>query len=116
MKIHELQEGVEYWMTYKGEGQLHKYRINKGLIEKYSEYYDWKKVGFAYNVVVEADFEPCEWEPKVGEVYYYPYFGRQLVVAGCWDGFISEIAIKRNVGVYRTKEEAISKAKELGWT
>jgi hypothetical protein len=116
MKITELQEGVEYCMIYKGKKQPDKYQINDGLLEVGVRHYGWKKSQFGYNAVLEADFEPCEWVPKNGDVYYYPNFSKQLVGASNWAGFENELAIKRNVGVYRTREEAIAKVKELGWT
>ena len=76
----------------------------------------WRTSDKSYNDVLNAEFEPCEWVPKSGDVYYYPSFTKQLVGSSCWDDFENDLAIKRNVGVYRTREEAIAKAKELGWT
>ena len=61
-------------------------------------------------------FEKVPWEPKSGEVYFYP--------TPVWDDGINEVVYRGNnidqniikrVGIYRTKEEALQKARELGW-
>ena len=61
-------------------------------------------------------FEKVPWEPKIEEKYYYPHF----YVAGGWDTYTwsnsrRDQQIKKAVGVYRTREEALRKARELGW-
>jgi hypothetical protein len=56
------------------------------------------------------------WTPKEGESYYIPSFRNELYEHDRWYGSNNTLSCKRNVGVYRTKEEAIVKAKELGWT
>ena len=117
MKINELEEGIEYWVFYKGIKQPDKYRINRGFLEFYSERYGWRKSEFYYNAVLDAEFEPCEWMPKKGEFYYLPSFENDgLYTYHRWENDSTDNCIKRNVGVYRTREEAIAKAKELGWT
>jgi hypothetical protein len=117
IKITELQEGVEYYDTFCGVESGHKYKVeNKELIFYNGIEHIWVVSTKPYNEVIEAEFEPCEWMLKSGDVYYYPSFTKQLVGTSRWDGFENELAIKRNVGVYRTEEEAIAKAKELGWT
>ena len=58
-----------------------------------------------------------DWTPEHRERYYYPIFtDEKLYDYAHWFNDNVDFAIKRNVGVYRTEEEAIAKAKELGWT
>jgi hypothetical protein len=117
MKINELEEGVEYYDTFCGVESGHKYKVeNKELIFYNGIEHIWMASNKTYNEVIDTEFEPCKWVPKIKDIYYYPNFTKQLVGVSCWDGFENELAIKRNVGVYRTKEEAIERAKELGWT
>jgi hypothetical protein len=58
------------------------------------------------------------WTPEYNERYYMPcfYIPEDLFDSYSWRGDATDLAIQRNVGIYRTKEEAIAKAKELGWT
>ena len=116
MKINELQEGVEYWMIIYGSKLCCKYRVKNGKLQNYKTPYGWVMVNIEHNVVVDAKVEPCEWMPKKGEKIYYPTFSDTLYEVEHWYDTDWAEAIKRNVGVYRTKEEAIAKAKELGWT
>jgi hypothetical protein len=117
MKINELQEGVEYYGTFCGVKGSNKYKVENGVLLFYNVTYSiWMTSEKSYNEIVDADFEPCEWMPKIGDIYYYPNFTEQLVGASYWRGFKNELTIKRNVGVYSTREEAITKSKELGWT
>ena len=53
-------------------------------------------------------------EPKEGDGYYYPSIGYIVRVAyKNWCNSPTDRRIKKYVGCYRTKEEAIAKAKEL---
>lgn len=56
------------------------------------------------------------WTPKECEPYFYPTPVGVLYSSCTWDRNQNDLARQRNVGVYKTKEEAIAKAKELGWT
>jgi len=61
-------------------------------------------------------FERLPWEPGCGEMYYYPnpteFNGVGFVRCTECD---FDFMIKDRVGVYRTREEALRKARELGW-
>jgi hypothetical protein len=117
MKINELEEGVEYYGTFYGEKSTNKYKVeNNELIFYNGIEHIWMTSNKPYNEVIEADFEPCEWVPKKGDIFYYPDFLDDLYYTDRWRGNDSNLAIKRNVGIYRTKEEAIERAKSLGWT
>lgn len=65
---------------------------------------------------VGMDFKECEFSPMKREDYYFPIFndshGYENAV---WNDDPIDFNIKKAVGVYRTKEQAIEKAKELGW-
>lgn len=55
-------------------------------------------------------------EPRKGETVYVPYFYYSHPVTSImWDGSEACRNAQKNVGVYRTEEEALKKAKELGW-
>jgi hypothetical protein len=117
MKITELQEGVEYYGIFFGLKCTLKYKVkNKELIFYNRDEYIWMVSNKSYNDIINAEFEPCEWTPKEDEKFYHPDFTGELVCEYRWDGCYYDLEVKRNVGVYRTKEEAIAKAKELGWT
>jgi hypothetical protein len=55
-------------------------------------------------------------QPNVGETYFIPDYDEALCASVMWANSKKDLARQRNIGVYRTKEEAIAKAKELGWT
>jgi hypothetical protein len=58
-----------------------------------------------------------DWIPKNGQIYFVPsYADEKMFNYLTWRNDRIDNRIKRNVGIYRTKEEAIAKAKELGWT
>ena len=116
MKITELQEGVEYYMVYKGHRQPDKYQINNGFLAMYNEHYGWKRSEFAYNAILEAEFEPCEWEPKIGDtVYYTNPWCPTVIECETYCGHKLDLLLMSRLGYYRTEEEAIERAKKLGW-
>ena len=54
--------------------------------------------------------------PKEGEIYWHPCFKNGTRISyGIWRGDRVDMSIENCVGIYRTKEEAQEKAKELGW-
>ena len=58
-----------------------------------------------------------DWTPEYDDVYFFPSFYNRTLYSSCtWQNDIIDVMTKRNVGVYRTEEEAIAKAKEFGWT
>ena len=65
--------------------------------------------------IEEGVFGSVPFEPKEGDIYYYPSFDMRSSIwyNANWQGSRKDENIKRAVGVYRTKEEAIAKAKEL---
>ena len=116
LKFNELVEGVEYYRYNKNKEKLsQKYKMLNGLL--YVRNFDGWTTSYAwFNNILEATFEECEWIPKRDQLYYYPYFDNNLYSNDHWKDDCFDLAIKRNVGIYRTSEEAIAKAKELGWT
>jgi CRISPR/Cas system-associated protein Cas10 (large subunit of type III CRISPR-Cas system) len=116
LKFNELVEGVEYnrYSSY-GTSFTMRYKLKDGLL--YMLMHDeWVLSESQYNHLMNAIFEECEWMPKRDQLYYYPYFDNNLYSNDHWKDDCFDLAIKRNVGIYRTSEEAIAKAKELGWT
>jgi hypothetical protein len=61
-------------------------------------------------------FEKVPWEPKDDEAYYYPLFSAyNWWSSSVWRNRPVDYQIKKTVGIYRTEEEALQKARELGW-
>jgi hypothetical protein len=116
LKFSELVEGVEYWRYGKDKTKLpQRYKILNGLL--YVLTFDGWLTSIAWiNNIIESTFEECEWMPKRDQLYYYPYPDNNLYSNDYWKDDYFDFAIRRNVGIYRTREEAIDKAKELGWT
>jgi hypothetical protein len=116
LKFKDLVEGVEYWLY--GDGRClfpFKYKIENNSLYNFDSG-NWVKSEISLNFVLSATFVECEWIPKRDQLYYYPYFDNNLYSNDHWKDDCFDLAIKRNVGIYRTSEEAIAKAKELGWT
>lgn len=64
----------------------------------------------------KATYTIPAWEPKKWEGYYYPdYRSEYGVNRYAWEGDVLDYKIMDSVGVYRTREEALQKARELGW-
>jgi hypothetical protein len=116
LKFDELVEGVEYRVINDSHGAIYKIAENGNLLVRYGNG-KYLLSSAIYNDLINVNFEECEWMPKRGELYYFPSFSEStLYDTDYWNGVEEEINILRNVGIYRTKEEAIAKAKELGWT
>lgn len=68
------------------------------------------------DIVNDMLFCEIPWQPMCGEHYCYPTFeqldGYELKI---WGGTREDNKIRKIVGVYKTSEEAIQKATELGW-
>ena len=61
-------------------------------------------------------FTECEFNPKFRQRYWHSCFiDEEGVSTEYWYDETEDHNIKKNVGVYRTKERAIEKARELGW-
>ena len=122
LKFTDLMEDVEYYLLDEhGNKSPHKYKKLKGLLYvKISGHYTDTRIPI--NHVLKSTFVKCEWMPIFGEVYYFPNFmsydidDSSLYDSAIWEGIGFDIQVQRNVGIYRTKEEAIAKSKELGWT
>lgn len=109
MKINELVEGVEY---LRGDGFKYKLLDDNLFVFDLSE--DWVEVTVGYSVFLNMRFVECEFEPKLGETYWYPAIDRfELVWSKQWEDSIIDNRIKNTFGVYRTEEQALTKAREL---
>ena len=118
MKISELQEGVEYYGTFCGVESGHRYKVeNNELIFFNGVEHIWMASNKPYNEVIEAEFTPCEWVPKMGELVYYPNpWSPTAIDSDIYRGHELDLRLMSRLGFYRTAEEAFEKAKELGWT
>jgi hypothetical protein len=83
--------------------------LNRGVCNSYTQVLSELLIG-TFKVIKQP------WAPKEGERYYAPHPTLDLYDDNLWQDDEIDRDYKRNVGVYRTKEEAIAKAKELGWT
>jgi hypothetical protein len=115
-KFKDLVEGVEY-DRYNRDGTNYsmRYKLKDGLLYGLM-HGEWVLSEAKYNHLMDTIFEECEGMFEYGKTYYYPYYDDNLYSQDCWKGDEYDLAINRNVGIYRTSEEAIAKAKELGWT
>ena len=117
LNFKDLVDGVEY-NRYNRDGTSFamRYKLKDGLLYRLM-YGDWVLNEAQYNHLVDTIFEECEWTPKNGEYYFCPsYADATLHNIAIWKGDMIDKRIQRNVGIYQTKEGAIAKAKELGWT
>ena len=111
MNIHELVENVEY----KCGDSIYRIAID-GFFEVKNCNDEWTESYVPYNTAIGMEFTECEFEPKKGEIVYYPSFVNDDGYSR-WYWYEGDYCekIKRLVGVYRTEEQAIEKARELGW-
>lgn len=111
MKINELVENVEYKC---GDG-IYRIAID-GFFEVKAPNGEWTESYAPYNTAIGMEFTECEFEPTLGERYYFPVFDiRKGVDWNKWEDTYCDNNTKRCVGAYRTYEQAIQKARELGW-
>lgn len=110
MNVWELVEGVVY------ESDNCKYIVDRGKLLFRISSEMWESATNSYNDVVDMEFVECNFEPKEGEDFFYPdLFRNEGYKCGMWFGYDTHNNVKKRVGVYRTKEQAVEKAKELGW-
>ena len=111
-KIDELIEGVEY----ESEGNKYKIEGNQLFVLSIWDDSSWVYSLSSYNKTLKMKFTECEFNPKEREEYWHPCFiDEEGVSTERWYDETEDHNIKKNVGVYRTKERAIEKARELGW-
>lgn len=67
-------------------------------------------------LIGKLEIEKLPWTPRIGEEYYHPSIssssGFNTMV---WRGYIEDHNRLKRIGVYKTKEQALKKAKDLGW-
>lgn len=61
----------------------------------------------------EYEFKKLPWQPKKGEMYYYPGDNFQEVYADNWEGFATDFAFKEAGMVFRTIQECKAALPEL---
>lgn len=116
MKIDELVEGVEYGV----KDSKCKFRVISGVLEikRHPDEgcgTEWIENHDTYNYIKSLEFVECEFEPEQGMLYWYadPSYGDASYAT--WSGCAVDKNRQRNLGVFRTKEQAIQDAKERGW-
>lgn len=122
LKVHELIEGVEYGIVdtgYENEDFNIKVRVMFGVLQVKSKDSEngWADSRDSYNYIKSLRFKELDFSPGIEERYYYPNHEIEgLSKSMLWLNDEIDNRIKRNVGVYRTRELAIEKAKEMGWS
>lgn len=118
LRIWDLVEGVKYMTNEMSGGYT--YSIENNVLYVTHQSGKITKSNQSYNDVLTFTFTECEFEPKVGDRLWFPTITySEGVDTMVFDGdetserIISNI--KKRVGLYRTKEGALTKAKELGW-
>lgn len=120
------RETIVYRLSgYDVEAALEEMRIDYTEEQLYAiiEYIDERSINIPWDeymiptiemAIEEGVMGNIPYNPEEGNVYYYPCFDMYcLYLDNKWGSSKKEENIKRAVGVYRTKEEAIAKAKEL---
>ena len=107
-----VEIGEEFMLTCSKA----KYRITNNKVEwRGGATEEWQATMLSVNQLLETMVK-LPWQPKEDEEYYYPEFSEeQGYDRMTWGNDDIDKNIQKNVGVYKTKEEAIAKAKELGW-
>lgn len=111
-KINELIEGVEYLASNES---IYKIDDDGELMIK-SEGGKWKSSNIPHNILRHFEFTECEFEPEIGEGFYYSDFTEESFIGrGVWNNHYTQIRIKNITGIYRSPEQVQEKARELGW-
>ena len=72
--------------------------------------------GMTYEAIVDMENEEIPWVPKKGEFAYYPSFEQPAgYILTVWKNSRVDNRVKKAVGVYKTPDEALAKARALGW-
>lgn len=108
--------GVEENEVFEFESRSSNYLIRNNQLFSDSRDCKFMQSTLDFNYVITLNVIKKPFQPKNGEQYYYPsvecYTG---VICVTWTNHHLDRTIQKRVGVYRTKEEALKKAKELGW-
>lgn len=112
-KVTELKEGF----IYKSTKENTKYKIeNNKLFYQSNGFRWWIESSMEYNYLLKMDFLEVPFEPKAGDFYYFPTLHtKKGYMCHKWSGNHEDKLIQKITGTYRTREEAIEKAKEWGW-
>lgn len=113
LKIFKVKELEEF--KFKGVAN-YTYRVKDNTLQFRHYCEDWVNSEHSLNTIVKTEIELLPYKPECDDRYYYPSF-RVDCGYGIDNWVNSQIDknIAQRVGVYRTSEEAINKAKELGW-
>ncbi len=116
IKYVDMIEGREYESiklpnTYKKEnGVLYK-KLTNELTNEWQVSHDTMQY-----IAEEMRFKDLPWAPKKGDKYWYLDSDSQGgILQDTFDNHVWDVLRQKRLGIYRTKEEALEKARELGW-
>ena len=122
----DTRETIVYKLSgYDVEAALEEMRIDytEEQLHDIIDYIDERSLDIPWTVYMIPTIEMAiedgvmgsvPYNPEEGDMYYYPSFDIcTMWLNGIWDDTKRDENTKKAVGVYRTKEEAIAKAKEL---
>lgn len=112
VKYEDMVEGKIYTNVFYN----YNYKKENGILY-YKSLTGWLVSTFSMREIAETFvFEEMPWEPKKGEFSYYPSFEQPAgYILTVWKNSRVDNRVKKAVGVYKTPDEALAKARELGW-
>ena len=91
------------------------YKVESNFLYVESSVGEWVKSDIKLNKMLEYTIKRFPFKPKYGDEYWYVEVkGDDCVDCTKWFGTDVDKNIKKYSGCYRTKEEALERAKELG--
>lgn len=117
MKIDELIKGVEYEaLLLDGTSSGMRFKLVGECLMYLKPHIGWVESELSYNSVKNLEFAECEFNPECDEEYYFPVFHNANGYDWYrWSDNGVGSKIKKVVGIYKTRDQAIQRAKELGW-
>ena len=102
-KFRIIRTGIEREFHFEADGLYMDF--NGDIIHSSSVLYE----------LLRGDYQISKW-PEKGNAYYYPHFEHTSGFAiAYWRDYTVDKIRKSTVGIYKTKEQAKEKSRELGW-
>lgn len=111
--------GVKIGDTIEAGGE--RYRVNKDGLSSEARHTlipdgILEDIVLAELLLGKATYTIPAWEPHCGDRYYSPCPRTPSGVGSfVYRSDVYDVALMERVGIYRTEEEALQKARELGW-
>ena len=107
--------GVEFNEPFECEENTIKLKITNKGVEWLTDRGEYAQDHILIRHLIEGTVI-VKWVPKYGERYFYPDFSQySLTCRDSWFNNSYNKLIAKNVGIYRTHEQAKAKAIEFGW-